>query len=140
MEDIVTVAEFRQPEEAHLAGALLEAQGIDSYVAFNTVGNLYAFNTGSGNCQLKVFSADAESARAILVTTGSTGIDEEYEYEDESEAFTCPQCGSDDLEELPEESEPLPRKVFFTVLTLGLYLLAHETRLRCRRCGHTLTR
>ena len=66
-DDLVTIASFPNPIEAHIAKGKLESEGIDSYVANDT---LFSINPGyvwaDGGVHLRVRESDAPRALRIL--------------------------------------------------------------------------
>lgn len=65
----MTIASFPNPVAAHIARGKLESEGVDCYVANDT---LFAINSGyvwaDGGVHLRVRESDAEKALKILST------------------------------------------------------------------------
>jgi len=81
--ELVTVATFMYPAQAHVARGRLESEGIRAFVADEnliTMNWLYA-NT-IGGVKLQVSAADADRARAILEQTPETFDDAAVDEED----------------------------------------------------------
>lgn len=69
VENLVTIAAFFDPAEAHLAKGLLEAEGIESYIFDESMGSMSPYNIAVGGVKLKVKSSDAPKAKAVLEGT-----------------------------------------------------------------------
>ena len=65
-EQLVSVAGFRDPTEAHFAQGMLEAAGIESLLQGENANALYP---GALRVRLQVREADAAAARALLSDT-----------------------------------------------------------------------
>lgn len=66
-DQIVTFRTFYNPMEAEIIRAKLEANGIPSFIADESLGILYpVYNQGGGGIKLKVFAKDVEKCAEIL--------------------------------------------------------------------------
>ena len=66
-DEIVTFRTFYNPMEAEIIRTKLEANGIPSFIADESLGVLYpVYNQGGGGIKLKVFARDVEKCEEIL--------------------------------------------------------------------------
>jgi hypothetical protein len=66
-DEIVTFHTFYNPMEAEIIRTKLEANGIPSFIADESLGVLYpVYNQGGGGIKLKVFARDVEKCQEIL--------------------------------------------------------------------------
>ena len=125
----VTVASYSNEAEAELAAGRLACDGIEAEV--HRFSRYRAM--GAGGYQLRVESADLDSARRVLA-----GIDREIdmdEYVDPEDTSyrRCPKCNSVNVTAGPQ---PLAI-VLASVLLLGVPLLFVPRGWSCRKCGHS---
>lgn len=136
---LVTVWNFFEPMEAHIAKARLEAEGIKCVLSDeNFVGTYWLLSGMAGGVKLKVGECDAEMARQILaakeeVVQEQTEVQDEAEQRDENSGeLLCPKCGSDLV-----EYEKYSRKMFFLgVLFFRIPVFFPKDSYRCLDCGH----
>lgn len=86
-QDLVTVARFRNPQEASISKGALDAEGIQAYlIGAEAATTLSYVGSAIGGVRLQVASDDSGQAKQVLATT----------MEDTSTAaWQCPACGSD---------------------------------------------
>jgi hypothetical protein len=127
--DIVSIATFAKPEEAHLGRLRLERDGIPAYVADEHVLQLdWALTNAVGGVRLMVSEDNVEEALAVLkaepVCTEAAAIN----------SMTCPRC-----ENAQPEFYLGPRRLGVLGLIIGLPLLFFTRwhRWRCGACGNT---
>lgn len=78
------IATYSKPEEAHLAAALLEGNGIAVNVRdADTVGNYWMYSNAVGGVKVAVAESDVELAREILELP-----------KEANSLLACPHCGS----------------------------------------------
>jgi hypothetical protein len=65
-QQLVSIAGFRDPTEAHIAQGMLEAAGIETLLQGENANALYP---GALRVRLQVREADEAAARALLATT-----------------------------------------------------------------------
>ncbi len=126
-EKLVTIARFSHPEEAYLASAKLESEGIWSFLADeHTVTADWLVSNAIGGVRLQVKESEAADARQILSLSRTDA---------ELAAGTgryCPKCGSADIKyglfSLPY--------VFLSWLLLGFPLPFMKRKWRCNACGY----
>lgn len=68
-DNLVTVATFATTHEAAMARGLLEAEGIDAFLADEAMSRIY-LSVITGGIKLQVREEDAESARQLLSEVG----------------------------------------------------------------------
>lgn len=132
-EDLVTIAAFSYPIEAHLARTMLEREGIRVFVADEytvTVNWLYSNLVGGVKLQVR------ESDRAAAVEVLERAAVPMEEIEDEADVETgeprCPRCDSSDV-----AFELFNRRLLFASwLLLGFPLPFLRRKWFCRACGH----
>ena len=77
-EKLVTVGTFDMPTEAHLAKGLLEANGLEAFLADElTVGVAWHLSNAVGGIKLQVPETDVERATGILAARDDSSIDAE---------------------------------------------------------------
>jgi hypothetical protein len=96
-DNFVTVATYTLPYEAELAKSLLQAEGIEAFVAGDLTGGLLP----TGEIRLQVGGEDAGRAAAVLAAAEASR-DPDWEEQAESGAgvWTCSLCGAP----VPEQS------------------------------------
>jgi len=66
-DEIITFRTYYNPMEAEIIRTKLEANGILSFIADESLGILYpVYNQGGGGIKLKVFARDVEKCEEIL--------------------------------------------------------------------------
>ena len=69
-DEIVTFRTFYNPMEAEIIRTKLEANGIPSFMADESLGVLYpVYNQGGGGIKLKVFAKDLERSNEVINDT-----------------------------------------------------------------------
>ena len=87
-EDLVTIAHYNNAQEASLAKAALEDDGVTSYLSGTESSNmLWLVGSALGGVKLQVTTRDAERATAILDSL------KHVEQPNRRREWTCPQCG-----------------------------------------------
>ena len=128
-EKLVTVARFSHPEEAYLASAKLESEGIQSFVAdAHTVTADWLVSNAIGGVRLQVRESEAADAKQILSSKqqnmqATAAISE-----------TCPKCNSTDIQYQIFSTRPI-----FIVWLLtggGLTFPFLKRKWICRACGY----
>jgi hypothetical protein len=121
--DLVTVARFDFPYQAHLAASRLEDAGIPAFVADEQLVGMSMFHSrAAGGVKLRVPSDRAAEAEEIL-----RHLDQAEDIEFEPPVQVCPSCGSDNVVPLPP-SGVLGRFI-------GSLLKTSETvKLQCQAC------
>jgi hypothetical protein len=148
---LVVAATFLEPNEAHIARARLEAEGIQArldgehHVAMN-----WMISNAIGGVKLLVPEPALAAAQGILREVGPEILDDETgdetpdritgeitgetigEMANEAEPDFCPVCQSTNV-----SLERLNRRlVFLSILLLGIPLPFLSRKMACHRCGH----
>jgi DNA-directed RNA polymerase subunit M/transcription elongation factor TFIIS len=144
---LVVVATFLEPNEAHIARARLDAEGIQAildgehHVAMN-----WMISNAIGGVKLLVPEPDFEVARGILHEHAPEILDEETG--DETTAETTAETTGDTIAETESDSCPScqstnvyrermnRRLVFLSILLLGIPFPFLSRKMVCHRCGH----
>lgn len=133
-EDLVTLARFDRPIDAHLARSKLVNSGIPAIVINDGIDNLMVYTAVCpGIVRLQVHAGNAPAARDLLGmgpadTAAPTG-----------ETTECPYCGSGHVEYAPRA---LPLRMIF-MLVMAMVILCQlpwgrdltRRRRRCLDCG-----
>jgi len=93
-ENLVTIATYSQPYEAHLAQQRLRQAGIPAFIANeHTISINWLYSNALGGVQVLVPEDRAEDARRVLNENPAPDLPPEFE-----DPIPCPQCGSFDTE------------------------------------------
>lgn len=131
--DMITIAHYTNPLEAHIARGRLESEGIEAFVADeNIVWANWLLSDAIGGVQLRVAMEDSVRARRILDEVADP---EEYESKPVAAgSFSrCPGCGSTTL----GTSTLLSRLAFLSIALVNFPLPFTRQLKHCRQCGHT---
>ena len=121
-----TVAIFREPYQAYLAKARLEAEDIEAFVVDEYyVGVNWLVSNAIGGVKLQVDERDFTSADEVLHEELPELLI------DEPNGPGCPECGSSDL-----SANSNDRRVRAISLWIGFPLALGQYRYRCEQCGH----
>jgi hypothetical protein len=129
---LITVASYRYPTEAYLAGAKLESEGIWSFVADESLITIYWLYCGAvGGVKLQVRQDDAEDARQILK------LPVEITPEIFGNADTCPNCHS---VQISYQAFNISAVFIIWLITYllwrGFILPVPKRKWKCRNCGY----
>jgi tetratricopeptide (TPR) repeat protein len=125
--DLVTIATFSQPLEAHVMRTKLEAEGIWSFVADEGIVTMnWLYTNVVGGVKLQVRKRDVERARDIL------GLDAEDTEFDDAEELRCPNCNASDV----RYEKYATRGVFASWLLLQFPLPFLKRKWKCGECGY----
>ena len=110
-EELITIATFSRPMEAHLTKARLETEGVECFITDEfTVAANWLFSNAIGGVKLKVKESDAQKAAEILqqepVNIDSIEMDEDMGTDEDE--LQCPKCDSSDV-----YYEKYSRRTFF---------------------------
>ncbi len=127
---IVTVANFEQEFDAHLARVKLQSEGIACFLSDGNMVNTYGLYTNAlGGVKLNVWEKDRQKALEVL---GESGYSREPDEVIETETdFVCPNCQSEDIQ-VPGPSRGW---ALFAILLLGFPVLFEKKRYLCNACG-----
>jgi len=124
----VTVASYSNEAEAELAAGRLGCDGIEAEV--HRFSRYRAM--GAGGYQLRVESADLDSARRVLGSIDREIDMDEYVDADDTSYRRCPKCNSVNV---TAGARPLG-VLLASMLLLGVPLLFLRRDWSCRKCGH----
>lgn len=139
---LVTVARFRDPPAAHVARALLEAHGIESFLANeHYVGMDWLHSQAVGGVELRVHAEQRDQARALLddpPPLPAFAQGEEAGPPAERTAGSrraaperCPECDAAKV-----EPDRLDHRIRAASLGLGFPAAIGGYRFHCGACGH----
>ncbi len=130
--DLVTIATYSHPTEAHILKTKLESEGIWSYVADEAIVTMnWLYSNAVGGVKLKVREPDVDRALEILGIALEDG--EHFEDElDDQELLSCPNCGSHYI----RYEKYATRVIFASWLLLGFPLVFLKRKWKCEECGH----
>ncbi len=125
---LVTIARYTFPYEAQIARALLESEGVSSFIADEqTINMQWLYSDALGGVRLQVAEEDVYRARSILQDDRETALLEQ-EGEDRQ---ACPVCGSQNT-----EYQQIGRRwAFLMFLAIDFPLFRVKDGLRCHSCG-----
>ncbi len=139
---LITIASFGKPVEAHLAQAKLASEGIEAFVADdNLIQMNWLYSQAVGGVKLQVNEADAEQALKILSETTEGFYFEENAKESAEKASqgpapsqdVCPRCSSSQI-----AYEQKTRTGLSTFISLLFMIITpfYTKKLKCHACGH----
>lgn len=128
--ELVTIATFTHPIEAHIAKSILDREGIWAFIAGENFNRLYPLT--EGGLKLRVRQPDAAKAFDLLnaETDGVRLLDEELGQDEQRE--TCPNCQSP----LIHYEKYNVGFTFLLLLLLRIPLLVLKRKWVCSACGH----
>lgn len=139
--ELVTIATFSHPLEAHIVKGRLESEGIWSFVAGENMVNNWLFSIALGGVKLQVREEDVERAQMVLAD-GPGEIDWEegeedqereiYEAVTEEEPERCPRCASHKIRY--EKFEKGAMTLSWLLLGFPIPFLRKEWV--CQNCGY----
>ena len=125
----VTVEKFRDLSEALFAKGVLEAAGIECYLADDNMARMNWFYANAlGGIRLQVRPEQAEQAAAVLEQQPPPTM--EIEGDGMFEQPSCPKCQSRDV-----CYEGLNKPISYTSAWLGFPLPIAQDRWKCNSCG-----
>lgn len=140
-DELVTIATFSRPMEAHLTRMRLESEGIECFIGDEyTVAANWLFSNAVGGVKLKVRESDAQEAAEILqqepADIDSIEMDEDMETPEniaiDKDEPVCPKCDSSDV----YYEEYSRRAVFASWLLLGIPLPFLKRKWSCKGCSY----
>jgi len=129
-EELVTIATFIEPIQAHICQARLEAEGVESYIFDeNFAGTYWLITQAFGGAKLQVKETEAE--RALEILKQHPGFENSLVTAAEPTEIQCPQCQSANV-----YYEKISRPVaFLFILLLGFPLPFLKRKWKCYDCG-----
>ncbi|WP_026958774.1 DUF2007 domain-containing protein [Aliagarivorans taiwanensis] len=132
MSQLVVVARFSFPHEAHIARSMLESEGVPAFVADeHTVNMQWLYSNAIGGVRLLAPTEHAKRAIELLQQDHSDALCEVLAEEYPDTAEVCPDCGAIEIEPYTQGK----KAAFVVFLLLGFPLFFYKHGLRCRRCG-----
>src|SRR4051812_45898526 len=126
--DVVTVATYAKPEEAHLARLRLCREDIPAFViGENTVQMAWTWTILVGGVKLQVAEEDFDRARELLKA-------EPVVKDGPTSSVACPNCGS---EQVHPYSRARTTAGLSLLLGLPLFFFTRWHRWECSNCGHS---
>jgi hypothetical protein len=121
------LARFPTATEAHMAAAILDAEGIP----VDVIDPSFKYGMTDGPATLRIAIDDRDLAIEILsATPAAKYLDVEYARPAAS-AIVCPSCQSDDVYQTW-----FSRRLFFIAMLIGIPIPLPMKFWRCSRCGH----
>ncbi|MBI4334750.1 MAG: DUF2007 domain-containing protein [Chloroflexi bacterium] len=134
LDNLVTIASFSHPEEAHVVSARLESEGIWSFVADEyTVTANWLYSNAIGGVKVKVRESDAASAAQVLF------VKQEFPQASPGDSDVCPKCNSAAIHYETFHLRPVFICWLLALLVLGngaFVIPILKRRWRCNSCGH----
>jgi len=128
---LITVATFSQPMEAHVLKGRLEAEGITAYLLDENIVSInILYSNAVGGVKVQVDEADVEAALKIVGELPPLELVPPPDAEPDSQEPACAKCGS--REYLRERHLGL---LALQILTLG-FAFGGRPRWKCAKCGH----
>ncbi|CCQ89877.1 conserved hypothetical protein [Nitrospina gracilis 3/211] len=133
MTELITIARYSMPYEAHLAKARLEAEGIPVFIADEHLLSInWLYTPAVGGIKVKVPEDWVDAAKDILTTDHQDEIAEI----DTEPPLTCPHCGGHNATMVLGD----PLMLILTFVLLGAPLFFLRETMKCRDCGATFKR
>jgi hypothetical protein len=133
---LIVVRAFSHAHEAQLACSALQAAGIDATLAdAHIVTANWLYSNLVGGVKVLVPPEDADAAREILNSPAVVQAADLPELGD-STPIACPRCGGFDVTPVSRGK----RLTMLSWLVLGLPWFPVRHQMRCKSCGHVVTR
>ena len=128
--ELITIASYSFPHEAHVAKANLDSAGIPAFIADeHTINMQWLFSNALGGVRIKVPVQYAQQAQEILAQDFSHLLEEEFGEEIEEK---CSKCGSTNVKSYTKGKKP----AFLVFLLLGFPLFFYQHGTKCNGCGY----
>jgi hypothetical protein len=135
MADLVTIASFREPQEAHMLAARLRSEGLFASVAHQFhVGNNWWYSTALWGVKVQVASENTDAARTIERACRSGEYNRHLAAElGDLDEVRCPHCGANDY----RKRRPIYQCALagVTILFTSFPLPPWTWILICKNCG-----
>jgi hypothetical protein len=131
---LVTLRSYRDPIEAELDKALLDAAGVPCVLRDEHLASIqWLYSNALGGVKLEVDDANLELAREVLKRDGASELASVPEGRlPSADGDVCPACGSSDV-----RPSRVHRSSAAISLGIGLPLIAWSRRWICADCGHS---
>lgn len=137
-DDLVEIASYSFPHEAHVAWASLDAAGIPAFLTDeHTINMQWMYSNALGGVRLLVHRENVETALGILETDFSASLENGEWLGSASpetgpkEPARCPRCGSANL--VAHSAGRAPAFVIWLLLGFPLFFVRHG--MKCGVCG-----
>jgi DNA-directed RNA polymerase subunit M/transcription elongation factor TFIIS len=131
-DNLITIATFSQPIEAHILKTKLESEDIDCFIADeNTVTMNWLYSNAIGGVKLQVKESDYKKAIAIIQKK-NTNILPQNDLNKNSNDPHCPKCNSTNI-----TYEKFSRRfAFISWIISGVALPFIKRKWKCNECGY----
>ncbi len=127
-DNLIQIASFSYPHEAHIAKASLDAANIPAFITDEyTINMQWLYSNALGGVRLLVPEEYAVEAKELI----SQDFSENVNQATEAVETTCPSCGSTDIEAYTIGKKP----AFLVFLLLGFPLFFYNHAIKCNSCG-----
>jgi Flp pilus assembly protein TadD len=133
--ELVTIAAFSFPAEAHVLRAKLEEEGVWAFVANEGIVTAnWLYSNAVGGAKLQVREHEVEKALEILgiELEGVENTEDDLDESEQAEYTRCPNCNSESI----RYEEYAKRGVFASHLLLGFPLPFLKRKWHCKECGY----
>lgn len=128
--ELITIATYSFPHEAHVAKANLDAAGIPAFIADeHTINMQWLYSNALGGVRLMVPAQYAEMAQEVLSQDFSHLLEAQF---GEDIVSRCSRCGSKNVRPYTQGKKP----AFLVFLLLGFPLFFYQHGMRCNDCGN----
>ena len=126
--NLIEIASFSYPHEAHIAKASLEAFEIPAFITDEyTINMQWLYSNALGGVRLLVPKGYETEAKEIIAKDFSENLKAEVEIDER----LCPHCGSNNVEAYTIGKKP----AFLVFLFLGFPLFFYKHGIKCNSCG-----
>lgn len=126
--NLIEIASFSHPHEAHIAKASLEAAGIPAFISDeHTINMQWLYSSALGGVRLLV-PKDFEAEAKVLI---SKDFSKNLPAEVETNKTSCPHCGSNNIDAYTIGKKP----AFLVFLFLGIPVFFYKHCIKCNDCG-----
>ena len=136
MADLITIATYVSPLEAHLAKGRLEAEGIPAFIAHeHHIWANWMLSNALGGVKVQINSSDTESAQQIIKTHNAGGYQADLDETQDTNTNPCPACGSNNI--TSRRSKLAVFLVFISLGLLGVVFNIRKNHHQCNDCSQT---
>lgn len=126
--NLIEIASFSYPHEAHIAKASLDAADIPAFITDeHTINMQWLYSNALGGIRLLVPRGYETEAKELI----SKDFSEILKSEVEIEEIACPSCGNTNTEPYTIGKKP----AFLVFLLLGFPLFFYKHGIKCGTCG-----
>lgn len=126
--NLIIIATFSFPFEAHIAKASLDAANIPAFIADeHTINMQWLYSNALGGVKLLVPKEYEKEARELIAIDFSDNLKAETDVDE----IKCPVCGSNKVEAYTIGKKP----AFIVFILLGFPLFFYQRGIKCQSCG-----